>query len=427
MSRKRSVIDLAKISDITMGQSPSSEHVNTEERGIPFLQGCAEFGDRSPNPQYYCSPPLRLAPSDSVLISVRAPVGTTNWADQEYCIGRGLASVKCINGLSITSFIKYSLALDTSFLGRRSQGSTFLAISAADLREFPVPVFDILEQGKIASILEVTDEAIQKTEALIEKYQKIKVGLMNDLFTRGIGADGKLRPSREEVPELYQETAIGWIPREWACHKLEDLLSSVSNSIRSGPFGSALLKSELVEIGIPFLGIDNVFPERFEAIFKRFVSEKKYLQLSKYAVRPGDVSITIMGTVGRSAVVPSRTGRALSSKHLWTMTFDTERVEPALVCWQLNYAPWVKSWFRQQTQGGIMDAIQSKTLRNLRLPVPTMSEQKQIHERYLTLSAKLDGEVSVLNKLKKQKSGLMQDLLTGKVSVPTPAPESTAA
>ena len=68
-------------------------------------------------------------------------------------------------------------------------------------------------QELIAKVLMVIEQAIEKTEALIEKYQHIKAGLMHDLFIRGIGADGKLRPTREQAPELYQETVIGWIPK----------------------------------------------------------------------------------------------------------------------------------------------------------------------------------------------------------------------
>ena len=281
----------------------------------------------------------------------------------------------------------------------------------------------IREQKNIANILQILDEAIEKTEQLIEKYQQIKAGLMHDLFTRGIGADGKLRPPREQAPELYWESLIGWIPIDWECIKLEDLLDKVPNNLRSGPFGSALLKAELVEDGIPFLGIDNIYIEKFDDDFRRFVSERKFNELSKYAVRKGDVIITIMGTVGRAAVVPSSVERALSSKHLWTMTFDGNRVIPELICWQLNFSSWVKSWFRRETQGGIMDAIQSKTLRALRLPVPCFDEQKRIHERYVYLTSKLRQEELLVEKLRKQKSGLMHDLLTGKVSVSADLPD----
>ena len=73
--------------------------------------------------------------------------------------------------------------------------------------------------------------------------------------------------------------------------------------MRSGPFGSALLKHELVEAGIPLLGIDNVHVERFEATFSRFVTPQKFRELERYAVRPRDLMITIMGTVGRCCLV----------------------------------------------------------------------------------------------------------------------------
>lgn len=281
---------------------------------------------------------------------------------------------------------------------------------------FSVPTCGKLRQ-KIATILTSIDRTIEKTEALIAKYQQIKAGMMHDLFTRGVLPDGQLRPSLSMAPELYQETAIGWIPREWKVPTLEELLAPLPNNIRSGPFGSALLKHELVENGIPLLGIDNVHVERFEPEFRRFVNERKFKELAKYRVRPRDVVITIMGTVGRCCVIPDNLELGLSSKHLWTMTFDLEKVIPELICWQLNHSAWAKAWFRRAMQGGIMDAIQSSTLKTLHLPVPGINEQTLIYARYIKISEQIQHESSLLKKLRKQKQGLMQDLLTGKVPV----------
>jgi len=308
----------------------------------------------------------------------------------------------------------------------QAQHSALTNINQGILNRFPIKYPRLMaEQQKIARILQTIDQAIEKTEVRSEKYQQIKAGLMHDLFTRGIGVDGKLRPPREQAPELYQQTPIGWIPKEWRHELLEKMLAPVANNLRSGPFGSAMLKSELVEDGVPFLGIDNIHVERFDGTFRRFVSEKKYRELLKYAVRPKDVVITIMGTVGRSAVIPSYVERALSSKHLWTMSLNEEVVIPELVCWQLNYAPWAKSWFGRETQGGIMDAIQSKTLRTLRLPLPPLGEQKDMFARYLTVSGKIAAGKEELEKLRKEKAGLMHDLLTGNVRVKLnePSPE----
>lgn len=309
-----------------------------------------------------------------------------------------------------------------------SAGSTVLHL---DTKKVPgiavrVPV-DIRTQSRISCILDGIDAAIEKTEALIAKYQQIKAGLMHDLFTRGVLPNGKLRPSREQAPQLYQETAIGSIPREWEVRTLEKLLAPLPNNIRSGPFGSALLKHELVEDGIPFLGIDNIHAERFDRDFRRFVSERKFRELAKYKVRPRDVVITIMGTVGRCCVIPDDLELALSSKHLWTMTFDLEKVVPELICWQLNHSAWAQAWFRRAMQGGIMDAIQSSTLKTLRLPVPSIDEQELIYARYLKVSTRIQQDGAQLEKLRKQKLGLMQDLLTGRVPVQVDEPEAADA
>lgn len=243
---------------------------------------------------------------------------------------------------------------------------------------------------------------------------------MHDLFTRGVMPDGQLRPTRAQAPHLYKESPLGWIPKEWDCFTVEELLEKSACPMRSGPFGSALLKNELVNEGIPLLGIDNIYQERFVPTFSRFVSYRKFTELMRYSVLPRDVIITIMGTVGRCCVVPDSVTQALSSKHLWTMTFDNNRVLPDLVCWQLNHARWVKDWFARYSQGAVMEAIQSSTLRTLRLPVPHIEEQGLIRSRYRSSSHRIDVEQQHLDKLKQIKYGLMHDLLTGRVRVQVP-------
>ncbi len=181
------------------------------------------------------------------------------------------------------SFLFYQLLFIRPTVYKYTAQTTQSNLNAGSVKKLPISYpKDKREQRKIATILTGIDTAIEKTEALIAKYQQIKAGLMHDLFTRGVLPNGQLRPPREQAPELYQETAIGWISREWDISTLEDLLAPLPNNIRSGPFGSALLKNELVEDGIPFLGIDNIYTEHFEPAFRRFVSERKFLELAKY-------------------------------------------------------------------------------------------------------------------------------------------------
>lgn len=121
----------------------------------------------------------------------------------------------------------YYVVTSDFFLRERDRlcvGSTQQAVSDRALRGISVRLpRSAQEQEKIARILQTIDRSIEKTEALIDKYKQVKAGLMHDLFTRGIGTDGQLRPPREQAPELYHETPIGWIPKEWQYELLDEL------------------------------------------------------------------------------------------------------------------------------------------------------------------------------------------------------------
>ncbi|TWF56712.1 restriction endonuclease subunit S [Neorhizobium alkalisoli] len=300
---------------------------------------------------------------------------------------------------------------------KKAIGSTRIRINLSTLKTVGclIPPFD--HQSKIAEILDTLDAAIRGTQAVIAKLKASKHGLLHDLLTRGIDVRGNLRPRYPDAPHLYKETPLGWLPMEWDVLEIQDLLAAVDPAMRSGPFGSALLKEELVSHGIPFLGIDNVHVERFDRDYKRFVTRAKFLDLHRYAVRPDDLMITIMGTVGRCCLVPKDIGDALSSKHTWAISLDSDKYSPYLAMLQVNYSDWVLRHFSKDQQGGTMSAIRSDTIRSTRLPVPPREEQTAIESIVLELSERLREEEAILAKYRLQKSGLMNDLLTGRVSV----------
>ena len=99
----------------------------------------------------------------------------------------------------------------------RCTGTSYPAIAPKELSRVLVYLpLNREDQKRISDILSTCDTVIQNTQKTIDKYKAIKQGMMQDLFTRGLTKDGKLRPSYKEAPELYKESELGMIPKEWA-------------------------------------------------------------------------------------------------------------------------------------------------------------------------------------------------------------------
>ena len=134
------------------GQSPASSDVEDLDGGQPFLQGNAEFGLVHPAPRYECPVANKVCAPGDTLISVRAPVGRVNVADQIYGIGRGLAAVRATD--MHAGYLRWVLEDAERFLQAVSNGSTFEAITAWHIGEVPYVKHEFELQGRIAEYLD---------------------------------------------------------------------------------------------------------------------------------------------------------------------------------------------------------------------------------------------------------------------------------
>ena len=128
---------LVDIANITMGQSPEGSSYNEEGNGILFYQGSTDFGMRFPSVRQYTTAPSRYAKKGDILMSVRAPVGTVNIANNDCCIGRGLSALN--SKLGSTTHLYYILNdLKIAFDQRNAAGTTFGSITKEDLYNLPI-------------------------------------------------------------------------------------------------------------------------------------------------------------------------------------------------------------------------------------------------------------------------------------------------
>ena len=147
-------IKLADACCINMGQSPVSSSYNAEQRGIPFFQGNADFGDLNPRVRLWCDEPTKIANPGDLLLSVRAPIGALNIADCTCCIGRGLAALTAKQKVCDPSWLYFALKSKISELQAQGTGSTFKAINKAALQNLLLPSCSLSEQQHIASVLQ---------------------------------------------------------------------------------------------------------------------------------------------------------------------------------------------------------------------------------------------------------------------------------
>ena len=168
---------LIDIANITMGQSPDGSSYNESGDGVLFYQGSTDFGLRFPSVRQYTTAPTRFAKQGDILMSVRAPVGTTNIANADCCIGRGLSAMNSKIG-SISHLYHIIQDLKIAFDMRNDAGTTFGSITKDDLYGLVV----LKPDASIISKYEVLCSPVFDRQMLIGKEIDVLVKQRDELM-----------------------------------------------------------------------------------------------------------------------------------------------------------------------------------------------------------------------------------------------------
>ena len=303
--------------------------------------------------------------------------------------------------------------MSARYFGQRAAGSTRYGLSIGALANIPIFLPPLAKQQAISRILVSIDTAIEKTEALIDKYQQIKAGLMHDLFTRGVLPNGHLRPPREQAPELYQETAIGRIPKEWSVLKLGTMAKIVSGVT----LGAKEDPSDTIDA--PYLRVANVQDGYLD------LTEIKTVRISPRTLeylrlRPGDVLMNEGGDfdkLGRGAVWAGEIDDCVHQNHVFRVRADANVLLPHYLAFYSESSFGKKHFLLSSKQSTNLASINSTQLNAYPIALPNVPEQDRIVKRLNAARHRIKTLQSESEKLHRQKLGLMQDLLTGKVPV----------
>ena len=282
-------------------------------------------------------------------------------------------------------------------------GSTGLAnLSLSFLKALEVFHPDKLEQERIAGFLDLVDRAIEQTEALLAKQQRIKAGLMHDLLTRGLDTQGRLR---DPVTHKFKRSPLGKIPEEWDVAPLESLVPKNApicyGIVQVGPDTPG---------GVPTIAIRDL--GNIEVSLLHHTERGRESKFVRSRVESGDLLLSVKATTGEVGVVPPG--------FLGNISRDLARIrlQPS------ENPPFFK--YQMQSDAGqrrLAEIIVGTTrreisiipLRSLLIARPKPSEQEAIAERIQSTEKDIAALNAELEKLRRQKTGLMQDLLTGRV------------
>lgn len=165
------MVRLGEVCEVVMGQAPKGIYVNEDSIGTPLISGAGDFSKTSLNISKWTSKPTKISKKSDLILSIRATIGTYRIADQEYCLGRGVAALRAKGGLN-QEFLAFAIDFRKQNLLSKARGATFLQVSKKDIQDLTIPLPPLGEQKRIAKILGKVAESTRKIEYELELLGK---------------------------------------------------------------------------------------------------------------------------------------------------------------------------------------------------------------------------------------------------------------
>ena len=342
MNRK----NICEICTLIMGQSPDSKSYNKDKNGIPFYQGNADFGEEHPTPTVWCTAPKKIARKGDILISVRAPIGDMNIANEDCCIGRGLAAIR-LNKSDIVdiNYLYHYLSATVEFLQEQGTGSTFKAINKTTLEGIEIPCPSIEKQKNIAKFIIEIKTSIQ--------YKKAELFALNELVkSRFIEMFGDIR-----ISSIFPNIAL-------------ENFAQIGSSKR-------VHAADYVESGVPFYRSKEIIElgNGQEPSVELFISKKQYESIKKTNGVPckGDILMSAVGTIGKMWIVDGRKDFYYKDGNI--ISIHSEETNPIYLKEAL--ANLIDDFKSANVAGSAYSALTIVKLKKMTVPMPPMSIQNE--------------------------------------------------
>lgn len=344
-----------------------------------------------------------IVPSGALITAIRVGLGRTFVTRKQIAINqdlRGIVPSKCI--------IPEYLARYLNFIAPRiiasGSGSTVKGITLNQLKGFEVIYPSSKEeQKKIAEILGSVDEEIQKADEIIAATEKLKRGLMQQLFTRGIGHT------------KFKETKIGQIPDGWSIENMSTLIDIKHGFAFKGQYFTDQ-ETENVLLTPANFKIGGGFNDQKFKYYNGDLPQDYILNSGELLITMTDLS-KAGDTLGYPALIPENFKKKyLHNQRLGKVKIKSNKVDPRFLYWRLMGEDYRKQILSTATGTTVRHTSPTK-IQEFDFALPLLSEQKEIAEILSAVNEKISVNKKLKTKLERLKKGLMQDLLSGKVRV----------
>lgn len=261
-------------------------------------------------------------------------------------------------------YVYYYLFTNIYILEKGFRGAGLKHISKKYIEDINIPLPDIDTQNKVVAVLDRIQSLLVKRENSIEYLERYLLSSYLILF-------GKKNPNYDK----WEEVELDYYKKN-------------KKSMRTGPFGSNLKHDMFKEEGdVMVLGIDNAVNNIFTVDKKRYITVDEYNKLKSYTIYPRDIIITIMGTVGRSAVIPDGIGLAINTKHLAAITLDEKKCNPYYLSYSIYSNPYIRFQIKARSRGAIMDGLNLGIIKGLKIKNAPIELQNKFEELYHKVNA----------------------------------------
>jgi type I restriction enzyme S subunit len=345
---------LGQVCTIIAGQSPEGKYYNKLGEGLPFYQGKKEFTDKFiGEPTTWTTNVTKLAQTDDILMSVRAPVGPINFATEKMCIGRGLAAIRVSEQIDKNYLFNYLLLHENKIIG--NAGAVFNSISKIQIENIEIPLPPLSEQQYIVKIL---DDVIEKTTKAKENAEK------------------NLQNAREFF-ESYTNKILNEENLNHTNTNLGELIEFLTDFVANGSFAS-LRENVKYSKDVSYARLIRLTDLRknLESNDGIYVSESAYKFLKKSSLHGGEYLIANVGAnIGDMYIMPKINYPATLGPNMLLVKYKKDI--------NLNYIRVISKYYIKPlivkiSQGAAQPKINKSQFRSIEIPYPMLSEQKQI-------------------------------------------------